>query len=652
MARYRYKPLSKNPELCSIRLVTIHPGSGSDDIVVSLQVEPFTQHHFPRYEALSYVWGTRKGSKTIYVGASDRASLRVTTNLRVALQYLRYPDRERVMWIDALCINQSSDVEKGPQVAKMGQIFEFAARVVVWLGPEQNRSGMAMERLAYIGSQIDVDWGGIHRISPSTSSKNVNHDIANPNANLPMDTDQALAVSHLLHRAWFDRLWIRQEILVAEDKAIVCCGWYPPVEWSVFRKAIRLFYSKQPKPGNAVFLLRHRLFSIVGFIFQPRRTVIMSLRGIFDNALCSDPRDRIYGVRALLFQDQQNLCGTPDYTKSTVTVYSDLVRKYITNYADGLTILRQCERPEGMPHWSGPSWVPDWSTRISFHWRHNTFASSQIKGWHAFPKLGTLRVLGVSTTVVKDIQPIPKLHGHDWNLGCAFLRSLATPSIRDTNYPSGCTFVQALLRTIISGAILDFVYIQDGNYPTSQVAEAVLHKVLSGIHFDHQDIKIGSNEQRFFKRMDWGSGGKSFIWGSNGYIGVGPPSTKIGDEIFVIVGCQQPLVLRRHLRDSDEYSVVGECYVEGCARAEPLLGNLPEYVGFSTRSSTTTSDRSWCFRDLRSGELFYEDPRLERLNVDLEDFRAQLVTVPHSMLTVAPTTLLERIKDLIYINLI
>lgn len=383
-----------------------------------------------------------------------------------------------------------------------------------------------------------------------------------------------------------------------------------------------------------------------------RRTDIMSIRGTFDNARCSDPRDYIYGIRALLFEDQRNLCGTPDYTKSTVCVYSTVVRNYITRYADGLTILRQCELPEGFPHWSGPSWVPDWSTKISFHWRHNTFASSQIKGWHAFPNFETLRVLGISKTVVKDFQSIPKLHAHDWNLGCAFLRRLVPTSMHDTIYPSGGTFVQALSRTMTSGAIFDFIYLKDGTYPTSQVAEAVVRRILSGVHFKGQDFQIGSDAQRFFKRMDWGSGGKNFIWGTNGYIGVGPPSTRIGDEIFVVVGCQQPLVLRRHPSGEHEYSVVGECYVEGCTRAEPLLGNLPDYIGFTMRSSATTSDRSWCFRDLRTGEVFYEDPRLEGLGVDLEDFRDHLVAKPQSMLTVAPDTLLERIKGLRYIDLI
>lgn len=645
MARYRYRPLPKTSGAATIRVVTIHPGCG--DIVISLQTESFTPHGHPQYEALSYVWGSRKSLNKIYVGTSDRATLRITRNLQIALKHLRYQDRNRLMWIDALCIDQSRKVEKGPQVALMGQIFECASRVVVWLGAEQNRSNIAMERLAYFGSQIDVDWGGLHKISPAAISKHVDHRIADPNSSLPMSTDQAIAVNHLLHRPWFDRLWIRQEIFVAEHRAVVCCGSFPLVEWSVFRKAIRLFYSKQPEPGKAVYFLRDRLNAIIGFIFQMRHTDLMSLRGSFDNALCSDPRDRIYGVRALLFKDQQDLCGTPDYTKSTVYVYSNIVRKYIETLPHGLTILRQCQLFERFPPWSGPSWVPDWSTKVNFQKRHNTFASSQLRGWHTFPSPRILRVLGVSRTTVQDIRSIPRLDPHDWGLGSAFLRSLVDSSSSNTPYPSGCTFIQAPSRTIVGGAIADFVYVQDGNYPTSRMAEETLKGILLGVPLKEEDYRVGTNAQRFFKRMDWGSSGNTFLWGSNGYIGVGPPTTKIGDEIFVIVGCQQPLILRRHPCRESGYFIVGECYVEGCARAEPLLGSLPNDIGLSVRAG-----KKWCFRDLRSSELINEDPRLEDLEVDLGEFRAQLAGDLQATLSVAPDVLLRRIAGLRYIDLV
>lgn len=152
--------------------------------------------------------------------------------------------------------------------------------------------------------------------------------------------------------------------------------------------------------------------------------------------------------------------------------------------------------------------------------------------------------------------------------------------------------------------------------------------------------------------MDWGSSGNNFILGTGGYVGVAPPSAKVGDEVFVVVGCQQPLLLRKCIMGESRYSVVGECYVEGCARGEPLLGSLPEHIGFSLIEGTSRPGWTRRFRDLRSGDLFCEDPRLESLGVDLEEFRRRLAVDPEAMLTLSPDVLQERIAGMRYIDLV
>ncbi|KAI7783842.1 hypothetical protein LA080_011315 [Diaporthe eres] len=643
--------MPKIPGEKSIRLATIYPGVGDDDVLVDLHIESFTIHSPPRYEALSYVWGSTEPPEFVWVGSPGRATLQVTTNLRTALQHIRYPDQERVMWVDALCINQSDDVEKGAEVARMGELFACAAHVVVWLGPEADGSDMAMERLDHIGSQVDVDWGGMHRITPSARLEPVDGSIADPNSDLPMDAEQSAAVVSLLNRGWFDRLWIRQEILVAEDKAFVCCGPYQ-MPWSVFRKALRLFYSRRSEPYNVVYLLQKRMKVIGGFVFQLRWTDVLGIRGIFDNALCSDPRDRIYGIKSLLLEDQQGWCGQPDYTRPTVDLYSEFTRNCIMGHPNGLTILRQCELSQIPNHWSGPSWVPDWSTRASFHWGEDTFASSQIQGSFAFPEIGTLRVLGVSRTVVTEMRAAPKFYDRDWSEAVEFLRRITPPQSATVRYSSGGSLLRAIARTVLFGAISDFVHVRDGNYPTSQIAETVVNRFVSGGDLVEEDYKMGSDAQRFLKRMDWGSGGNNFFLGTGGYVGVAPPSTNIGDEIFVVLGCQQPLVLRNCLKGTNRYSVVGECYVEGCARGEPLVGNLPGHIGFSMIEGTAKLEWSRRFMDLRSGEIFHEDPRLESLGVNLEEFRARLTEEPEAMLSLSPEVLRKRIADLQYIDLI
>ena len=48
----------------------------------------------------------------------------VTSNLENALRRLQGPTKPTVIWIDTLCINQEDDVEKGSQVAVMGDMYE------------------------------------------------------------------------------------------------------------------------------------------------------------------------------------------------------------------------------------------------------------------------------------------------------------------------------------------------------------------------------------------------------------------------------------------------------------------------------------------------------------------------------------------------
>ena len=89
------------------------------------------------YEALSYTWDIQ--GEPAHEMECDGATLHVYTNLHDALQALRWTDRPRVLWADAICIDQTNDEEKGEQVKMMGRIFAGASRVVVWVGERDER---------------------------------------------------------------------------------------------------------------------------------------------------------------------------------------------------------------------------------------------------------------------------------------------------------------------------------------------------------------------------------------------------------------------------------------------------------------------------------------------------------------------------------
>src|SRR5690242_3154228 len=82
------------------------------------------------YAALSYVWGSPLPSRDIQI---DGQRVPVGENLYQAVLQLREKD-ESVLWIDAICINQSDNSEKTTQVQLMREIYSRAHGVIVWLG--------------------------------------------------------------------------------------------------------------------------------------------------------------------------------------------------------------------------------------------------------------------------------------------------------------------------------------------------------------------------------------------------------------------------------------------------------------------------------------------------------------------------------------
>ncbi|KKY36372.1 putative ankyrin and het domain protein [Diaporthe ampelina] len=236
---YEYEPL---PGINYIRRVKLHPGTFEEAIVVSLEVVPFSEDQRPEYEALSYVWGSAEQPEIVRVDETYGLAISATRNLATALKYLRRADEPRTLWIDALCINQTDEVEKGPQVAMMGDIYRHATRVVVWLGPEADNSDMIFAKMAYLGSQIQVDFTGKVEIGLAEGATELG--LADPSKPVYFWVEEFDALVHLFSRAWFSRLWIRQEIHLASPAAVITCG-HSQVPWPVFLRAFALIIHQQ-----------------------------------------------------------------------------------------------------------------------------------------------------------------------------------------------------------------------------------------------------------------------------------------------------------------------------------------------------------------------------------------------------------------------
>jgi hypothetical protein len=173
-----YKPL--NDQRDQIRLFTLLPDA-SYDAPLRGTLEVHAIQRCPQLKALSYFWGDPTTVRPIVI---NDASSQITHNLDIALRNLCDTRYNKVLWIDALCINQSDPLEKNHQIAQMGKIYQNAASVLVWLGPEGDNSDLAFD---FMNGAFDMD-------DPSSL------------ADLPDPTREALAALHL--RPYWERAWI------------------------------------------------------------------------------------------------------------------------------------------------------------------------------------------------------------------------------------------------------------------------------------------------------------------------------------------------------------------------------------------------------------------------------------------------------------
>ncbi|KIM96069.1 hypothetical protein OIDMADRAFT_90441, partial [Oidiodendron maius Zn] len=122
-----------------IRLIHLQPGQGDEPVSCSLVAANIDDSL--QYEAISYVWGEWWDAAKLFL---DGIPFKVTKNLYLALECVRSPTDEKVLWADAICINQEDPAERSAQVRIMRDIYERAHRVLVWLGREDKEDEQAI----------------------------------------------------------------------------------------------------------------------------------------------------------------------------------------------------------------------------------------------------------------------------------------------------------------------------------------------------------------------------------------------------------------------------------------------------------------------------------------------------------------------------
>jgi hypothetical protein len=348
--RYQYQPL-RGPKAKQIRLLEL-----LSDGSVRIQTSSLAGPGIPKYEALSYCWGNTTELYRVDVlvgGESSHENVKhlwVPRGLRLALERLKLKDCLRVLWIDAICINQTDLSEKGWQVSMMTAIYRNASRVVVYLdipGGFENQTGDIIPRLVQARQTVnsssypEISWDGFSR-----------HKELQKMAKPPSSRDVETAALYIFENAWFHRVWIIQEISLAQDATVICEGWELP--WKSLSDAyewVGKSTSWKHLAGNT------RLSLLESSRANPMQEDLCTLLLRHRGTLASDPRDHVFALVSLA-QDGDKL--TVDYELSASEVFVETA-KHILIMQKNFQFLAAAGMSQRTDS-SIPSWVPDMRT--------------------------------------------------------------------------------------------------------------------------------------------------------------------------------------------------------------------------------------------------------------------------------------------------
>ena len=260
---------------------------------LSFEMSSFRKTDVPRYTAVSYTWGEDAATECIYINGQP---FPVRPNLLSCLYHL---GQNRTvawthLWVDALCIDQTNNVERAAQVRRMDTIYRNAFCVSVWLGlppftvPYENR--YEPTPMFHDG---DFDW---------------------------FDSVQELA-----NRPYWSRVWVIQEFLLGRDVNIYCGATWQ--SWVDFKDLLgyqtkggdylqsTFDYSKHESGSWAAWpLVTGRHPDRHPELPQPLYELLINHR----NSQCKDPRDRVFALLGLMEADERQFLERffPDYTMS------------------------------------------------------------------------------------------------------------------------------------------------------------------------------------------------------------------------------------------------------------------------------------------------------------------------------------------------
>jgi hypothetical protein len=607
-ALFQYLPLDRSVE-STFRLVTLLPGPKGSQPRCTLSIGTWRDGRCS-YEALSYVWGDSEARRPIIL---DGKIFEVTVNLFSALSHLQLEDRPRVLWIDAICIDQDSIQERNHQVASMGGIYGNCQKVVIWLGDEDNETESAVDFIKSTVDEIEQrvtlrshyrDLASLIQLYSTGIEGHVLEELFRPEL-LPGWT----LFHNILQRTWWTRTWVVQEFANAPDASFHIGNF--SLDWTLVSALIIVVnfgQRAQRVSGGSVLshfeynvktinmaanLVYARLAtqnkklvdssSVSEMSLQYTRVPFLALLRGQSHRECSDLRDKVYSILSMTDASLSKVL-LPNYSKPVRWTYIAAVRTYIIVFKN-LDIIGYNIGKSSAEY---PSWCSDWNTVTLY--QH--LGVELIK-----PIYNTSGPTEAVATFSKDESTI-YLKGF---LLCTVIDNCFQESQQSFCYPEDEGFqinwdIKLMARKLQRKRFLsdtspstedpDFsAYESDEERCFNTVASTILAGSWNKKYIPTSSPPVkkdretgewwpGGNKWQFLHEAAVKTIDRTVVLGDDGKLGLAPKRTDNGDEIWIFMGATTPFVLRKVDEvdgDKKVYRFIGNAYVHGVMKGEAMV---------------------------------------------------------------------------------
>ena len=564
-----------------IRLVQLLPAQDRSSRLEGLLAYT-PMHDGTTYYSLSYTWGSGEASEEIILNGQIFS---IRKNLSNCLRAIRTNKHSCVLWIDAICIDQNSLVEKNRQLPRMFEIYETAEVVLSWVGEADDASRTALEFLK--GDDLKTP-GRVWKVK----------DIQNFPKNLA-------ALYRFLTRPYFRRAWVIQE-LAASTKPDMKCG-EDVVGWSdVDQASFHLIDILQRDRSMAAQMMKaDPLLAIVSDLdlyFVRRLSYFRHLQvkgednhlfknqfaqirddspGILDAVVLArdfestSHHDKIFAVWNLA-QDTNDMEFTRDYSKSVSQSYLEFAVAVMKKNRS-LDIICAAE-PMNRAGLDLPSWCPDWSTpsTVSCMVRRDLVPNISMMGvrdlsgpiYHAagrfdlIPRFNlngiTLECTGAVYDSIRYLGPYEANFHNNFDVFLGWLSIIHHEFGIESEFdPSNEELVKSFW-SMLAGDVTGVWGVEEVDREKGQFKTVCLKEQETR----YQDFWTPSFARRSVTR------GRRLMITTNNFMGLAPWYAEENQELAILSGCSAPVLLQEN--DDGTHRFVGSCFVQGWMEGEML----------------------------------------------------------------------------------